>query len=934
MSCIELRYNKQGKTNIIKLESQSDIQMSDWDILVSFLTTGVLPEGISIYGASVSQEQLFDYLWDQLNTIRGESPIETYMLFDRSKAFRTREDVINKVIGNRDIASTMYNSYETDLFSQNALYVAGWGAKKWYGFTSQRPLLITGISELSPNFTDDILFNTYYNIRNGSQHEKNVIEHLYQKLNPNGGDLDIYSKLTWLANNELRTLVDALYVPQYIDRDRATIRKGLKENFSEYVGALIKYNKEMYFISKKGPEKSVIGINVETGVETEIPISSISSIYEQFTVSFNNKTYYLIDKKWYTKSKKNYKPVDIQLSTSLFDKFFGIIENDFESINVYNKENPIYLNSNVPGTSSDVKTFLPIGSYVRTSTGYFTKDVDGEFRNGDEVLSDDSIIYKIFFNRKDNTPQIFNPGDIVYGHPAIGKTFSIRDGKYKDMFIDWDDEFNEKRDRWIEQQSGTKKGTQEFKQARNEYLINYENHPEYIEFLTSEWERVKTKAKTEGKVLIASPAILVKYFEKDFTKAIMLKTEDFVSRNVARNANDEENSRLWKEGIDKILYASSLPIITLQSGQYLEDIIINNNIANVELIKSLLPIYEEKYYLNKQDAYIILNRLQSSINFTQYIIQEGLDYGFLTDAGKQLFSTSFNKSKFKEGTKKVYMRNGSMGTEIVIEITSPKTGHDAQFILNLGSKNPIWRIYQRGNETIFPTDKNYNELLNRFIPDELLNVEELIKMDDSHSFNDLGFTSTKLEDYMETVFNVYMQGNGTKYNQKQIEKILGSNIEIPFENIRFNYDYSGFRVRMTNGIPYMDIGLKKLEQTPENIRQMYLAATLLKELNNGMKLPAIPDLTVNNFWHMLTDYTYENTTANLNGKKIEISDELRNAFEFILKQVPEITGTEWETSIKENIEDLAQNWTMGDNELDTFIDELISKGLFITMCTV
>lgn len=594
MSCIELRYNKQGKTNIIKLESQSDIQMSDWDILVSFLTTGVLPEGISIYGASVSQEQLFDYLWDQLNTIRGEFPIETYMLFDHSKAFRTREDVINKVIGNRDIASTMYNSYETDLFSQNALYVAGWGAKKWYGFTSQRPLLITGISELTPNFTDDILFNTYYNIRNGSQHEKNVIEHLYQKLNPDGEDADIYSKLTWLANNELRTLIDALYVPQYIDKDRATIRKGLKENFSEYIGALIKYNKEMYFISTKGPEKSVIGINVETGVETEIPISSISSIYEQFTVSFNNKTYYLIDKKWYTKNKKNYKPVDIQLSTSLFDNFFGIVENDFESINVYNKENPIYLNSNVPGTLSDVKTFLPIGSYVRTSTGYFTKNVDGEFRNGDEVLSDDSIIYKIFFNKTQND--------------------------------------------------------------------------------------------------------------------------------------------------------------------------------NSDAIKSLLPIYEEKYYLNKQDAYIILN--------------------------------------------------------------------------------------------------------NQF------------------------------------------------------------NIEKEFENIRFNYDYSGFRVRMTNGISYMDIGLKKLEQTPENIRQMYLAATLLKELNNGMKLPAIPDLTVNNFWYMLKDYTYESTAANLNGKKIEISDELRNAFEFILKQVPEITGTEWETSIKENIEDLAQNWTMGDNELDTFIDELISKGLFITMCTV
>jgi hypothetical protein len=58
---------------------------------------------------------------------------------------------------------------------------------------------------------------------------------------------------------------------------------------------------------------------------------------------------------------------------------------------------------------------------------------------------------------------------------------------------------------------------------------------------------------------------------------------------------------------------------------------------------------------------------------------------------------------------------------------------------------------------------------------------------------------------------------------------------------------------------------------------------------------------------MLTDYTHESTTSNLNGKKIEISDELRNAFEFILKQVPEITGTEWEISVKENREDLAQN---------------------------
>jgi hypothetical protein len=126
---------------------------------------------------------------------------------------------------------------------------------------------------------------------------------------------------------------------------------------------------------------------------------------------------------------------------------------------------------------------------------------------------------------------VIYPEDIVFGHPAIGKTFSIRDGKLKDRFIDWDDEFNSVRDKWIEQHSGTKKGTLEFKDARNEYLINYKDHPEYIEFVKSKWNAAKEKAKQEGKTLIASPAMLVELFPKDFTKAIMLSKYDFIKRN-------------------------------------------------------------------------------------------------------------------------------------------------------------------------------------------------------------------------------------------------------------------------------------------------------------------------------------------------------------------------------------------------------------------
>ena len=112
------------------------------------------------------------------------------------------------------------------------------------------------------------------------------------------------------------------------------------------------------------------------------------------------------------------------------------------------------------------------------------------------------------------------PGDIVFGHPAIGKTYSLESGKYKDKIIDWDVEFNKKRDKWIEEHSNTVKGTPEYKKARNEYLIYPENHPDYVEFLTKEWERVKNKAKKEGKILFASPHTLLKMFPQDFNRII------------------------------------------------------------------------------------------------------------------------------------------------------------------------------------------------------------------------------------------------------------------------------------------------------------------------------------------------------------------------------------------------------------------------------
>lgn len=173
----------------------------------------------------------------------------------------------------------------------------------------------------------------------------------------------------------------------------------------------------------------------------------------------------------------------------------------------------------------------------------------------------------------------FKEGNIIFGHPGIGKTYSVEKGKYADKFIDWDVEYNTKRDAWIEQHSNTKKGTPEYKQARNEYLIYPEKYPEYIAFLTKEWNRVKEKAKNENKVLLASPHTLLKLFPKDFNLILNLKEDDFINRNINRGGKQLESS-LWKEGIDStIASVENIPTMFLQEGEYLEDLLNKINVS-------------------------------------------------------------------------------------------------------------------------------------------------------------------------------------------------------------------------------------------------------------------------------------------------------------------------------------------------------------------
>ena len=197
-----------------------------------------------------------------------------------------------------------------------------------------------------------------------------------------------------------------------------------------------------------------------------------------------------------------------------------------------------------------------------------------EHYNGDRVAAIQAkarVYSKSFRDWFGDWTNTIKPGNIIFGHPAIGKTYSLESGKYKDKIIDWDVEFNEKRDKWIEDHSNTVKGTPEYKKARNEYLIYPENHPDYVEFLTEEWERVKSKTKKEGKILFASPHNLLKMFSQDFDRIINLKDDDFIKRNIGRGGKEKE-SKLWKEGINEtISNTTGIPVEYLNENQYFED---------------------------------------------------------------------------------------------------------------------------------------------------------------------------------------------------------------------------------------------------------------------------------------------------------------------------------------------------------------------------
>lgn len=168
-----------------------------------------------------------------------------------------------------------------------------------------------------------------------------------------------------------------------------------------------------------------------------------------------------------------------------------------------------------------------------------------------------------------------------------------------------------------------------------------------------------------------------------------------------------------------------------------------------------------------------------STNIADYVNTEGKDKGFLTKKGEELLSTTFDKSKFNEGTTEVKLYPDIKGTAIEIKFTSPRTGNTAYAIYNGSSTRKIWNLYNSKHEEVTNVnDDNYWKSIDKIVPKSIRNLVE------SGRYNEMDFKAketnsktlvikeTELENYFEKEYNVFMQGRNLDYNTKQINKAL------------------------------------------------------------------------------------------------------------------------------------------------------------------
>lgn len=165
---------------------------------------------------------------------------------------------------------------------------------------------------------------------------------------------------------------------------------------------------------------------------------------------------------------------------------------------------------------------------------------------------------------------------IIYKHPKLGLSIFLQNNpQAANYLMDFDDFFNEKRDAFIEAQTGVEKSipfsddegyiyydtNPEWIKTKENYLIQNQNNPEFQDFVKKAWNEAKLIAKEQNKILLNSSSTVLKMFPQDFSKVLTMSQEEAVARGMDPD---------WKNTIDTTLNGLIVPKIEFKSGEYFD----------------------------------------------------------------------------------------------------------------------------------------------------------------------------------------------------------------------------------------------------------------------------------------------------------------------------------------------------------------------------
>jgi hypothetical protein len=206
---------------------------------------------------------------------------------------------------------------------------------------------------------------------------------------------------------------------------------------------------------------------------------------------------------------------------------------------------------------------------------------------------------------------LIEPTDkIIWGHPAIGKSYAAK----KVKMIDFDSYklgINKKYNLYIAPGlSDTELRTDDkTREARENWRYEKSENAElWNQFIRNTWQQAKKDAKEQGAILFASDLLVLREFGNEVDKALTMPDELFFERSKQRNnfIEGELGTKVWKGNLNKAINDFKEEFgenKVINTEKYLSDLFIEDNQNIKEGVEDLFNANPELSTIGTQEQY-------------------------------------------------------------------------------------------------------------------------------------------------------------------------------------------------------------------------------------------------------------------------------------------------------------------------------------------